>query len=85
MANTSIPDSSCEQIDEHQYGVDWEGPTPLDTEDTVVVPDTPEYIRRQDYTLLQERMEPLKDSECFGTDICLEALQLAQHTFPHLS
>ncbi|KAM4521387.1 uncharacterized protein V3H82_002128 [Fundulus diaphanus] len=85
LANTSIPDPSCEQIDEERYGVDWEGPTPLDTDDTVIVPDTPEVIRRQVSTFLQERIDPLRDSDCFGMDICLEALQLARQTFPDLS
>ncbi|XP_041862136.1 uncharacterized protein LOC121653022 [Melanotaenia boesemani] len=85
MANTSIPDPSSEQIDENRYGVDWQGPTPLETEETVIVPDTPENVRRQVHMLLQERIDPLRDSECFGMDICLEALQLARQTFPEFS
>uniref|UniRef100_A0A3Q2C8R9 Integrase catalytic domain-containing protein n=1 Tax=Cyprinodon variegatus TaxID=28743 RepID=A0A3Q2C8R9_CYPVA len=78
VANTSIPDPSCEQV----YFMCW--PTPLNREDTVVVPDTPEDVRTQVHMLLQERIDPLRDSDCFGMDICLEALQLARHTLPHL-
>uniref|UniRef100_A0A672HNI3 Integrase core domain-containing protein n=1 Tax=Salarias fasciatus TaxID=181472 RepID=A0A672HNI3_SALFA len=71
MANTSIPDPSR--------------PTPLDTEETVIVPDTPENIRTQVHGLLQQRIDPLRDSDCSGMDICLEALQLARQTFPEFS
>ncbi|XP_013856205.1 uncharacterized protein LOC106512054 [Austrofundulus limnaeus] len=56
LANTSIPDPSCDQIDEDLYGIDWEGPTPLNREDTVVVPDTPEDVRTQ-FALLLNRWQ----------------------------
>lgn len=73
------------QIDEDRYGVDWEGPTPVEAENTVIVPDTPETVREQVYTLLQAHIDPLRDSDCFGMDICLEALQLARQTFPNFT
>lgn len=67
---------------EDHYGIDWDGPTPLDAEETVTVPDTPGIIRTEVNSLLEQRLDPLRDSDCFGMDICLEALQLARHTFP---
>lgn len=68
--------------DELQYGIDWEGPLPIEPEQIVTVPDTPETMRSQVYDILQQRINALGDSDCFGIDIFLEALQIARQTFP---
>ena len=42
------------QVDWHRYGVDWEGPVPVDDENTVVVQENPEMLSDAQKQELQE-------------------------------
>ncbi|KAL7369622.1 hypothetical protein ABVT39_003981 [Epinephelus coioides] len=63
------------------YGIDWEGPTPVDQEGAVNVPETPDALKNLVYQHLHGRIDPLNNSVCFGVDTLLEAVQLARQRF----
>ena len=68
------------QEDNENYGVDWDGPVPNNDEDLNIHPDGIEVpvtyvpINEEDYSVLREQIDPLRDSELYGVDIYLEVL-----------
>ncbi|MEQ2281999.1 hypothetical protein AMECASPLE_036026 [Ameca splendens] len=63
------------------YGIDWEGPTPVDHEAAVGVPENPKPLQNRVFEHLRERIDPLRPSTCFGMDILVEALESARRIF----
>uniref|UniRef100_A0A3B3I997 Integrase catalytic domain-containing protein n=1 Tax=Oryzias latipes TaxID=8090 RepID=A0A3B3I997_ORYLA len=61
--------------------IDWEGPTPTDTDGTVNVPEAPLLLKDIVLQFLQGRIVPLGDSTCFGVDILLQTLQIVREHF----
>ncbi|XP_062509866.1 uncharacterized protein LOC134185982 isoform X2 [Corticium candelabrum] len=53
-----------------QYGIDGNGPVPLDglQDQTVVVPETISQLSQADLNALQLHVNPLEFSDCHGTD-----------------
>ena len=68
------------QEDNENYGVDWDGPVPNNDKDLNIHPDGIEVpvtyvpINEEDYSVLREQIDPLRDSELYGVDIYLEVL-----------
>lgn len=59
------------------YGVDWDGPVPnnqTDAQEAVEVPTTTNPLQGADYVSLTSLIDPLRDSDKYGVDICLETL-----------
>lgn len=57
------------------YGVDWDGPLPMDDGDSVVVPTTSVPLCEDDMQQLASQINPLAVSYDFGIDLYLECLQ----------
>ena len=57
------------------YGVDWDGPLPLNEEDAVIVPNTLTLLSDEDMQQLASQIDPLAVSYDFGIDLYLECLQ----------
>ena len=47
------------QVDWHQYGMDWEGPVPVDDENTVVIQENPEMLSDAQRQELREYLSPI--------------------------
>ena len=58
------------------YGVDWDGPLPMDDGDSVVVPTTSVPLCEDNMQQLASQINPLAVSYDFGIDLYLECLQL---------
>ena len=56
-----------------EYGVDWDGPIPGEVDmdvEAVVVPETNSPISQEDYDELFRTINPLRESNFYGTDTC---------------
>ncbi|XP_056620080.1 uncharacterized protein LOC130434140 isoform X2 [Triplophysa dalaica] len=80
-------DQICNPLSEQTYleehSIDWEGPTPVDSDDIIEVPPPPENLHSAVFQFLQERVDPLGASTCFGIDILLETLRMSREQFDH--
>ncbi|XP_047218059.1 uncharacterized protein LOC124866356 [Girardinichthys multiradiatus] len=81
MGAHPITEPVCEQGTLEDYGIDWEGPTPVDHEAAVDVPENPMPLQNRVFEHLRERIDPLRPSTCFGMDILVEALESARRIF----
>eukprot|EP00118_Oscarella_pearsei_P006942 m.32523 g.32523 ORF g.32523 m.32523 type:complete len:248 (+) comp31663_c0_seq2:196-939(+) len=62
---------SQEDID--QYGIDWNGPIPEPQEQNqITIPDIALPITDDDFRILQQQIDPKRDSGCLGVDIYLD-------------
>ena len=51
----------------HQYGIDWEGPVPLDSDtDEIVVPSVPCPLNDYKLQALREVLDPLQECDDYG-------------------
>ena len=60
------------------YGVDWDGPLPLDEDNAVIVPSTLAPLPEEEMEQLTSQVNPLAISNEFGIDLYLECLQFIQ-------
>ena len=63
------------------YGIDDDGPIPLD-KSSVVVPEISFHLSREDFTHLQQVVNPVVASEDFGVDLYEQTLQFIR-SLPH--
>ena len=56
------------------YGVDWEGPMPVDAAVQVDVPATQSPLTAIDYEMLRAEIDPLRNTTQYGIDIYEEVL-----------
>ena len=63
------------------YGIDVEGPIPLD-EDDVVVPEVSFHLNGEDFVRLQQVVDPLDTSEDYGIDLYQQTLEFTR-SLPH--
>ena len=59
------------RIEEQQFGVDWEGPVPNESNDIYIVnvPDTPLPLNSGTLEELNSVISPLDRSSCYGIDL----------------
>ena len=66
-----------ETVDD-SYGIDVEGPIPLD-EDDVVVPEVSFHLNGEDFVRLQQVVDPLDTSEDYGIDLYQRTLEFTRN------
>jgi len=49
-----------------RHGVDWDGPSPYDDDNTVEIPVIEDPFNNPDYNLLQQTIDPLANSGSLG-------------------
>ncbi|XP_066301033.1 uncharacterized protein [Branchiostoma lanceolatum] len=77
-----VQGTSNDQADLNMYGVDWNGPTPLQEEEGIVVPQITPPLSVEQVASLMNEIDPLAESGCFGADLYVNAVQhctLLQH------
>lgn len=68
------------QVIDDDYGIDVDGPVPLEDRDEYVdVPPTVINLGQNFQQQLQVTIDPLRDSDCYGVDIYLEVLFLLEN------
>lgn len=60
------------------YGIDWNGPLPVQTSETVAVPHTMQPMSATDYQELCASVDPLGHSDDHGIDIYTQCLCFVQ-------
>lgn len=60
------------------YGLDWDGPLPVDDPDHVTVPETVCPLDHQDYLELCETVEVLSPSDNYGINLYLDTLDFVR-------
>jgi hypothetical protein len=74
-----IPLASNEiTINEDEYGVDWEGPTPNNDDENYEFSNIPCPLNNEQYIELQNTVSPLEQSNNYGIDIFIHALSVIQ-------
>ena len=70
-------------VNPEDYGVDWDGPVPVDHEaemDGVHMPtDVDPPISPVDLQELRRTVDPLADSDCFGIDLYVATAEFVAH------
>ena len=57
------------------YGIDWDGPPPMDVDDQIIVPPTTCPLSTTEMAELQSLYDPLSPSDDFAITIYLNVLQ----------
>ena len=68
-----------------EFGIDWDGPIPLEEEcDAVVIPNTPCPCRESDLAAIAAvcSLQRVLSSDCHGVDVYLEALNFIRSHMP---
>ena len=58
-----------------EYDIDWDGPIPLDDDNTVVIPNCNHQLDEDQLEELSNTVDPLDQSQNYGIDVYLSALQ----------
>ena len=65
-------------INENEYGIDWNGPTPLNDNRNIELIEINCPLNDNQYLELQNNILPLADSSNYGIDIYLHTLSVVQ-------
>ena len=60
------------------HAIDWDGPLPCDSYDSVEVPETSQPLTEEDYQDLTDQINPLSHSSEHAIDIYLNCLSFVQ-------
>jgi len=78
MIQPENPLANGKSYDFEYYGDDPDGPTPLDSDNNVVVEETDLGQHDSVQSFVLERLDPSRESSQMGVDIFQEALELVQ-------
>jgi hypothetical protein len=65
-------------INEDEYGIDWDGPTPRNNNENYEFSNIPCPLNDEQYVELQNTVLPLEQSGNYGIDIYIHALSVTQ-------
>jgi hypothetical protein len=67
-----------------EYGIDWNGPTPSDELNTIVIVDEPRNIlNNRQYLNLVSNVNPLQTDNCYGINVYLECVHVVANILQH--
>lgn len=68
------------QIDDlDTFGIDWDGPSPYDDDNTVEIPEIDNPISDSEYDTLKQTIDPLAYSDTFEIDLFTSTMQFVHN------